>query len=158
MKSLHQHIEERLIINKNYKISTEDLVEQAINNNTEIVKNNCILFPYEESFLKCLDELGIKYTTDENKKYDNTDTLWVEFKNEFKYSSHSNDTTLICKYARMGKSYTKNRGIVIRLGSVNKSTWLIIQGERAEGYIGMNNHTAEELKNSLITLVDGKNN
>ena len=158
MKSLHQHITEKLMINKNYKISTEDLVEQAINNNVEILENDIIVFSDIKSFLSCLDELGIEYTTDENKKYDSGDILWIEFKHEFKYSSLPTSATLICKYARIIKPYYDIDGIIIRFGTISKSTWAIMQGLLAGGHICIKKYAAEQLKNSLITLVDSKNN
>ena len=158
MKSLHQHIEERLIINKNYKATTEDLVEQAIDNNVETVENDIIMFPDVKSFLSCLDELDIEYTTDENKKYDNGDILWIEFKHEFKYSSLPTSATLMCKYARISKPYYDIDGIIIRFGTISKSTWAIMQGLLAGGHICIKKYAAEQLKNLLIALVDNKNN
>lgn len=161
MKSLHQHITEKLMINKNYKISTEDLVEQAINNNVETVENDIIKFSNIKSFLSCLDELDIAYTTDENKKYDSGDILWIEFKHEFKYSSLPTSSTLTCKYARISnpyKPYYDIDGIIIRFGAVSKSTWTVMQGVLAGGSTGIKKYAAEQLKNSLITLVDSKNN
>ena len=158
MKSLQQHIEEKLVVNKNYKISTSDLVDKTINNNVEMLENDIVVFPDIKSFLSCLDELGIEYTTDENKKYDSGDILWIEFKHEFKYSSLPSSSILICKYARISKPYHDIDGIIIRFGAVSKSTWTVMQGVQRGGYIGIKKYAAEQLKNSLITLVDSKNN
>ena len=154
MKSLKTILENnfKFKINRNTAPNEDDIIDMMIQNNTEIVKNDSIAFPDVESFLNCLDELGIKYETDKNKKYDSGDILWIKFENEFKYSPLPTCSTIICKYARISKPFYEIDGIIIRFGGVSKSTWTVMQGVQTGGYIAIKNYAVEQLKKAFKEL------
>ena len=161
MKTLQQHIQEKLIINKDTKLPKPDeLVDWAIENNTEIIQTShkygdVRAFKSTENFLNCLDDLGIEYEEVKNKKYSMTDFKWYELKHPVYSPLHK----ISLKFIRIGKPVQNNNSIIIRIGNavgaMFSTTWLLLQSIFGGGSntVGISNQDDKILRYVLEELV-----
>ena len=108
--------------------------------------------------MKCLDDLDIEYKEVENRKYHDIDIMWIEFKDTFVYSKGVLNSSIICKYAVIGKPFTNKDNIIIRFGSSSKSTWILVQAiiRNEDRVTGILNSEYNEMINSFKQLVENK--